>query len=74
MNKGKGYYSGNSNILQTLVDTIFDTSVMFFSWLFDGYITKDHNFKDFFKNTGMIKDGDLMPILKEKGQRENCDY
>ena len=25
---------------------------MFFSWLFDGYITKDHNFKDFFKNSG----------------------
>ena len=69
MNKGKGYYSGNSNILQTLVDCVFDASVMFFSWLFDGYITKDHNFKDFFKNTGMTKDGDLMPILKEKGQR-----
>ena len=30
MNKGKGYYSGNSNILQTLVDCVFDTSVMFF--------------------------------------------
>lgn len=44
----KGYYSGNTNIIQTLVDCVFDTSILiskaskpFFKWLFDGWIDFD---------------------------------
>lgn len=74
MRRNTGYYSGNSNILQTLVDCTFDITTMFFKWLFDGYSLSDHNFKDFFKNTGMTKDKDLMPILKNKGETDNYKY
>ena len=44
-----GYYSGNTNIIQTLVDCSIDTvlliskaSIPFFKWLFDGWIEFDN--------------------------------
>ena len=72
--KSYGYYSGNTNILQTLVDCVFDASVMFFKWLFDGWVDNSHNMDDFIKNTKFTVDKDLKPRLKEQGEKGNFEY
>ena len=36
----KGYYAGNTNILQTLVDTIFDLGKIVFNWTFEYWLDK----------------------------------
>ena len=34
----KGYYAGNANILQTLVECVFDLGKIAFEWTFDFWI------------------------------------
>lgn len=63
-----------SNILQMLVDSGFDAAAVFFNWLFDGWITKDHNLEDFYKNTKLTVDKDLTPILKEHCHKDTYEY
>lgn len=78
-------YSGNSDVLQTLIDCIFDCAVLFgkisipmFRWLMDGWINTEKNKFDniekdsdkFFINSN-IKIGDEIPMLVGKSEEEN---
>lgn len=77
----KGYYSGNSNIAQTLIDCAFDSISMvgklaspFVSWLFDGWTKeKKLDFDDLFRTTKLCK-GDMIPLLINEGKNDNYDY
>lgn len=83
MNKemNKGYYTGNSNILQTLIDCMFDSALLvgkfakpFGEWLFDGWAKEEElNFDDLFRTTKLCK-GEMLPLLLNKGENENYKY
>lgn len=81
MTENKGYYSGNSNIAQTLIDCAFDSISMvgklaspFVSWLFDGWAKeKKLDFDDLFRTTKLCK-GDMIPLLINEGKNDNYDY
>ena len=48
----KGYYAGNTNILQTLVDCVVDLGKIAFDWIFDYWINKEKlDFEDLFRTT-----------------------
>lgn len=78
-------YSGNKDIIQTLVDCIFDCVVLFgkvstpfFKWLMDGWINTDGNkfnniekHSDKFFINSNIKIGDEIPVLISKSEEEN---
>ena len=70
----KGYYTGNTNILQTLVDCVFNLGKIAFEWTFDYWINKEKlDFEDLFRTTKLCK-GDMIPILMEEGQNDYYKY
>lgn len=79
--KSMGYYSGNSNIVKTLVDCTYDLTLMtgratipFWKWLFDGWKRKEKlDFEDLFRTTKICK-GDMIPLLINEGENDNYDY
>lgn len=81
MDKSMGYYSGNSNIVKTLVDCTYDLMVMtskatipFWKWLFDGWERKEKlDFEDLFKTIKLCK-GEFVPLLINEGENDNYIY
>lgn len=81
VDKSMGYYSGNSNIVKTLVDCTYDLMVMtskatipFWKWLFDGWERKEKlDFEDLFKTIKLCK-GEFVPLLINEGENDSYIY
>lgn len=79
--KNMGYYSGNSNIVKTLVDCTYDLMVMtgkatipFWKWLLDGWSKKEKlDFDELFKTTKLCK-GEAVPLLINEGENDSYIY
>ena len=70
----KGYYAGNTNILQTLVDCVFNLGKIAFEWTFDYWINKEKlDFEDLFRTTKLCK-GDMIPLLIDEGENDYYKY
>lgn len=69
--KGYGYYSGNSNIIKTLVDCSFDATVLlakasipFWKWLFDGWIKEEKpNLERFINSSKLYNNHEERPQI-----------